>query len=126
MADIHIHREHTLGLDKARDIALKWAEEVEQSFDMDCTISEGEYSDTVQFKRSGVSGELIVAADHFDLNAKLGFLLGAFAKTIEKEILQNLDRQLAAAKPAPRKSAKSAPVAQAKKPAAAPAGKRKA
>ena len=29
MADIHIHRDHTLGLTKARKIAWKWAEEVE-------------------------------------------------------------------------------------------------
>ncbi len=121
MSDIRIHRDHSLGLDKAREIAWKWAEEVEQGFDMACTVIEGEYSDTVQFKRSGVSGELIVAADHFDLHAKLGFLLGAFAKTIEKEILQNLDKQLAAAKP-PRKTAKL--VAQAAAPKTA--GKKKA
>jgi hypothetical protein len=55
-----------------------------------------------------VSGTLIVAADHFDLDAKLGFLLGAFAKTIENEIRKNLDGLLAksANKPAARKTAK--------------------
>ena len=108
MSDIRIHRDHSLGLDKAREIAWKWAEEVEQGFDMACTVIEGEFSDTVQFKRSGVSGELIVAADHFDLQARLGFLLGAFAKTIEREILQNLDKQLAAAAKPSRKTAKGA------------------
>ena len=42
----------------------------------------------------------------FDLQAKLGFLLGAFAKTIEREILKNLDTLLAkSAKPASRKTA---------------------
>ena len=94
MADIRIHREHKLGLPKARKVAWKWAEEVEQKFDMQCTVLEGEYSDTVEFTRSGVSGTLIVAADHFDLNAKLGFLLGAFAGTIEAEIEKNLDSLL--------------------------------
>ena len=95
MPDIRIRREHKLGLAKARKIAWKWAEEVERKYDMECTVLEGEYSDTVSFTRSSVNGELIVAADHFDLHARLGFLLGAFAKTIEGEVLSNLDALLA-------------------------------
>jgi putative polyhydroxyalkanoate system protein len=95
MADIHIHRAHTLGLAQARKIAWKWAEEVEKNFDMECTINEGDSTDTVEFTRAGVAGTLLVAADHFDLNAKLGFLLGAFSKTIESEIQKNLDGLLA-------------------------------
>lgn len=109
MADIRIRREHTLGLAKARKIAWKWAEEVEQRFGMECSVLEGETSDTVEFKRSGVNGELIVAGDHFDLNARLGFLLGAFSKTIEREILANLDALLAADAKAPAAKAKAAP-----------------
>ncbi len=109
MADIKIHRSHSLGLAKARKVAWAWAEKVEQDFDMDCTVIEGETSDTVEFKRSGASGQLIVAADHFDLQAKLGFLLGAFSKTIEAEIEKNLDALLAenTAKPAKKTSKKS-------------------
>ena len=95
MADIKIHREHNLGLAKARKIAWQWAEEVEKKFDMACTVVEGDYSDTVEFTRTGVSGRLIVAADHFDLDAKLGFLLGAFSRTIEAEIEKELDALLA-------------------------------
>jgi putative polyhydroxyalkanoate system protein len=91
MPDIRIHRKHTLGLAKARKVAWAWAEDVEKKFDMECTVLEGETSDTVEFKRSGVNGTLIVAPDHFDLNAKLGLLLGAFARTIESEIERNLD-----------------------------------
>ena len=105
MADIRIHRKHSLGLTKARDIAWQWAEEVEKKFDMECTVIEGETSDTVEFTRSGVNGRLIVAADHFDLDAKLGFLLGAFSKTIESEIEKNLDELLAKGKPAAKKAA---------------------
>ncbi len=95
MADIQIRRDHQLGLAKARKVAWAWAEQVEQQFDMECTVIEGETSDTVEFKRSGVTGTLIVAPDHFDLNAKLGFLLGAFSKTIQSEIEKNLDTLLA-------------------------------
>ena len=96
MPDIHIHRDHKLGLAKARKLAWQWAEHVEEKFDLECTVLEGDYSDTVQFERAGVSGELVVAADHFDLQAKLGFLLGAFAKTIEAEIEKELDKLLSA------------------------------
>jgi putative polyhydroxyalkanoate system protein len=112
VADIRIHREHTLGLPKARKVAWQWAEDVEKNFDMQCTVIEGDFSDTIEFARSGVKGTLIVAADHFDLNAKLGFLLGAFSRTIETEIEKNLDKLLkaggAAAKktPAARKTRK--------------------
>jgi putative polyhydroxyalkanoate system protein len=110
MADIRIHRDHALGLARARKVAWQWAEEVERKFSMECTVIEGEFSDTVEFTRSGVNGTLVVAADHFDLRAKLGFLIGAFAGTIESEIEKELDALLSGAapkkaKPAARKSA---------------------
>ncbi|MCK6419536.1 MAG: polyhydroxyalkanoic acid system family protein [Aquabacterium sp.] len=108
MPDIHIHRDHQLGLPRARKVAWKWAEQVEKEFDMECTVIEGEYSDTVEFTRSGVNGTLVVAADHFDLQAKLGFLLGAFARTIESEIEKNLDTLLGQGGDAPAKVARKA------------------
>ena len=70
-----------------------------------------------ELARSGVSGRLIVAADHFDLDAKLGFLLGAFAKVIEGEIMKNLDDLLAQKEPA-KAFDKAVAKAAAKKPAA--------
>lgn len=109
MPDIRIHREHALGLPKARKVAWQWAEDVEKNFDMQCTVIEGDFSDTIEFTRSGVKGTLIVAADHFDLNAKLGFLLGAFSRTIESEIERNLDKLLNASSSA---AAKKAPAAR--------------
>jgi putative polyhydroxyalkanoate system protein len=102
--DIKIHRDHSLGLKRAREVAWQWAEQAEAKFEMECTVIEGQTSDTVEFTRSGVNGRLIVAADHFDLEAKLGFLLGAFAKTIEGEITKNLDALLAT--PAKKAAAK--------------------
>jgi putative polyhydroxyalkanoate system protein len=108
MADIRIHRDHALGLQRAREIAWAWAEQAEAKLSMDCTVLEGKTSDTVQFTRSGVKGELIVAADHFELSAKLGLLLGAFKSTIEGEIQKELDALLAGAagKPAKKAAAK--------------------
>lgn len=98
MPDIHMHRAHRLGLARAREVAWQWAEDVEKKFDMSCTVIEGETSDTVEFTRPGVKGQLLVAANHFELQATLGFLLGAFSKTIEAEIERNLDELLSAEK----------------------------
>ena len=104
MADIHIQREHSLGLLEARKIAFKWAEQVEEKFDMECTYEEGKTEDLVSFTRSGVKCTLAVTKDSFDLNARLGFLLGAFKDKIEGEIVKNLDT-LIAKKPAAKKAA---------------------
>jgi putative polyhydroxyalkanoate system protein len=114
MADIHIHRSHRLGLAKARKTAWQWAEAAEQKFAMECTVIEGKTSDVVEFKRAGVDGQLVVAADSFDLTARLGFLLGAFRGRIEAGIEENLDAILAAAA-APAAKKKGAPKAAAKK-----------
>ncbi|MCV0438404.1 MAG: polyhydroxyalkanoic acid system family protein [Hydrogenophaga sp.] len=113
MADIHIEREHTLGLPAARKLAWRWAEQAENDFDMSCTYEEGDACDEVQFTRSGVSGTLRVSAERFELDARLGFLLGAFKDRIEGEIVKNLDTLLAGKKPATK--AASAPKATAKK-----------
>lgn len=91
MADLHILREHKLGLPEARKIAFTWAEHVEEEFGMACTYEEGKTADEVCFTRSGVHGTLSVTKDKFELNAKLGFLVGAFKGRIESEIVKNLD-----------------------------------
>jgi hypothetical protein len=73
---------------------------------MECTSEEGPAEDLVSFSRSGVSGTLKVSADRFDLQARLGFLLGAFKDRIEAEIVRNLDALLA------QQSAKDLKIAQ--------------
>ena len=94
MANLHILREHALGLAAARKIACAWAEQVESEFGMECSYAEGKASDQVSFTRSGVNGTLHVTADRFELDAKLGFLLGAYSARIEEKIKANLDELL--------------------------------
>jgi len=106
MPDIHLTRPHALGLPEARKIAFKWAEMAEEKFDMECTYEEGKTEDLVTFTRSGVNGELKVTAERFELDARLGFLLGAFKEKIEGEIVKNLDTLLAKKAPA-KKAAKA-------------------
>ena len=105
MADIHILREHHFTLAKARKIAFAWAEQAENEFGMECTYEEGASVDEVTFKRSGVNGTLKVMPHAFELDAKLGFLLGAFRDRIESEIVKNLDTLLAKKPATKRKKA---------------------
>lgn len=94
MADIHIVRGHTLGLEQARKLAFRWAEVAEQKLEMECTYEEGDNSDVVKFKRAGASGTLEVTKEHFELNARLGLLLGVFKGKIEAAIVENLEQLL--------------------------------
>ena len=95
MPDIHIERLHSLGLPRARELAMHWAQEAQKHLAMECAYLEGESSDVVRFKRSGAQGELRVTRDRFELHAHLGFLLGMFKDRIESEIAGNLDQLLA-------------------------------
>jgi len=97
MAELHILRPHSLGLPQARQLALRWAAQAQTEFGLHCTYEEGQQEDEVGFSRPGVDGTLVVSHDRFELNARLGFLLGAFKDRIEREIVSNFDALLAPA-----------------------------
>ncbi|PIT81401.1 polyhydroxyalkanoic acid system family protein [Limnohabitans sp. 15K] len=94
MPDLNIERKHTLGLDGARLVAQRWREQAEQEWGMACEFEHGESEDRMRFERSGVSGLLTVTENRFDLQIKLGFLLGAYSSKIEEKIQANLDALL--------------------------------
>ena len=97
MTDIHMQREHTLGLPAARKLAGEWIGQAETRLGMSCTYVEGAVLDEIAFERSGVSGTVQVTEDRFVLDAELGFLLGAFKDKIETEVARRLDKLLAQA-----------------------------
>jgi putative polyhydroxyalkanoate system protein len=94
MPELNIERKHTLGLNGARAVAERWREQAEQEWGMACESEPGESEDRMRFSRSGVSGELVVTDTRFDLQLKLGFLLGAYSGKIEEKIKANLDKLL--------------------------------
>lgn len=104
MADIKIHREHGLGMPKARKLAFQWAEQVEQDYAMDCTYEEGAARDVVSFTRLGVNGTLVVTKAQFTLEASLGFFVAAYKEKIEAEIVKKLDVLLAQKSPSRKRS----------------------
>lgn len=87
MSMIEFRREHALGMQKARTAAQRVAEEMEREFGMTAEWD----GDVLRFSRTGVSGEMVVAEDHVELRAKLGFLLSAFKGRIEETLHQNFD-----------------------------------
>lgn len=94
MPELNIERQHTLGLAGARAVAERWREQAEQEWGMACVCEPGEATDRMRFERSGVSGELTLSENRFDLHLKLGFLLGAYSGKIEEKIHSNLDALL--------------------------------
>ena len=99
MPDLKIERAHTLGMAGARAVAERWREQAEQDWGMACAVQTGEAQDQMSFSRSGVSGQLTVTADRFDMHLKLGFLLGAYSGKIEEKIRSNLDELLGPERP---------------------------
>lgn len=105
MPDIKLHRKHQLGLPAARKVALQWAENAEEKFDMECTYEEGDAQDTLYFTRAGIKGTLDVFPDALDFHAELGFLVSAFKNRIETELCEQLDKLLASTPTRKRKVA---------------------
>ena len=102
MPTLHITRQHSLSLDKARAIAQQWALDAERDFGMETSLVMGtdnhQTAERWNFKRTGVNGSLVTNAQSFELELHLGFLLGAFQDKIKQQIEQNLDQLLGPAK----------------------------
>jgi putative polyhydroxyalkanoate system protein len=101
MAEIFIQRDHTLGMEKARAVAVQWQKEAEADWGMDCTYvanetnEKGELQDRLNFERAGASGFLCVTATQLSMKLELGFLMASFKDKIEEKISSNLDKLLA-------------------------------
>ena len=112
MADIHIERVHGMSLAQARRSAQLWAEKARRKFDLQCSYEKGksdQEADLLTFTRSGVSGTLTVTGELFELQARLGFMLGAFKDRIESEIVRSLDALIATHSSAHRSAQGQAP-----------------
>lgn len=93
--EIHLQREHGLGLARARELAAQWAEDAEEQYGMACRIEEGETSDLLYFSRDGVQGTLAVEPARLVLQARLGGLLAGFRQVVEARVARKLDELLA-------------------------------
>ncbi len=88
MAEISIVHEHALTPKKARDAAQKVADQIALEYDLECEWE----GDVLYFERSGVQGSLTLKKQHVQMVIKLGFLMSAFAPTIEAKVTENMKK----------------------------------
>lgn len=90
MANIHIERNHTLGLEAAKERLEGIAQHLKQELEADYRW----HGDTLHFTRSGASGTIDVGDDQVVLDVKLSFALGLLKGTIEQTIEREIDQAL--------------------------------
>ena len=91
MADINIVQQHKLTAVKAREAAQQVADKLAQEYDLVCAWD----GDVLRFERSGVDGSLTLEKEQAQLQIKLGFMLSAFASTIEGKIAEKMRKVFA-------------------------------
>jgi putative polyhydroxyalkanoate system protein len=86
MADISITQEHSLSPDAARGAARKMADKLAAEYGLHCKWD----GDLLRFDRDGVEGSLALGERQAALRIKLGFLMSAFASTIEQKVAESM------------------------------------
>ena len=89
MAEISIDQEHTMTAPMARAAAQQVADKFAAEYGVACRW-DGE--NVLRFERSGVQGSLTLSAQRAALRIKLGFLMGAFAGTIQSKAADKMRR----------------------------------
>jgi len=88
MADIHLERQHSLGLAGARAAADKLAADLGKRFGLT-----GEWrGNDLEFERPGVSGKLSVSDTHVRLEVALGIMLKAMKGSIESAVNHEVEK----------------------------------
>ncbi|HEY0064948.1 MAG TPA: polyhydroxyalkanoic acid system family protein [Telluria sp.] len=93
MADINIVHEHKLTHKKAREAAQKVADSIADEYGLACEWE----GDVLRFERSGVQGQLTLEKKKAEMFIRLGFLMSAFAPTIEAKVQENMKKVFGAA-----------------------------
>jgi putative polyhydroxyalkanoate system protein len=93
MADIRIVQEHGLTPAMARAAAQKVADKLAVEYGLACRWE----GDVLRFERSGVQGTLTLQAQRAAMQIELGFLMGAFASTIETKVADSMRKVFAPA-----------------------------
>ncbi len=92
MSDVTFQQSHTLGLEKARELAQKWVDTSASQLGLSCQHQQGADQDTITFERMGVKGTMKVTGTEFDLSIKLGMMMSALKPMIEAEVAKSLGR----------------------------------
>ncbi|WP_426112262.1 polyhydroxyalkanoic acid system family protein [Massilia sp. PWRC2] len=91
MADIHIVQAHALSATQARAAAQQVTDKLARDYQLTCAWD----GDILRFERSGVAGELQLAAGQAVVDVRLGFMMGAFAPVIEAKLASSMKQLFA-------------------------------
>lgn len=95
MAQISIHRDHSLGFERACEAARQWMDGAASKMGLECRVEPPAGSEQlIRFKRSGVDGTMRITANRIELDAKLGMMMAGLKGMIEQQITSNLDKLL--------------------------------
>jgi putative polyhydroxyalkanoate system protein len=89
MSDIAVRRNHGMTLKKARAAGEQIAAELAEEFDFTYEWT----GNTLNFKRMGVTGSIVVGKKALEINAQIGFLLRPIKSRIEREIHRFCDEK---------------------------------
>jgi putative polyhydroxyalkanoate system protein len=92
MSHISIERKHNLGREAARAKAQVLVEKLVSRYDVTAQWQ----GDTVEVRRSGANGQIIIDDDTIRVDLTLGMMMSMMSGTIESEIGRVLDKALAA------------------------------
>ena len=89
MSDIVVRRNHGMTLKKARVAGEQIAADLADEFDFTYEWN----GNTLNFKRMGVTGTIVVEKKSLEIQAKIGFLLRPIKSRIEREIHRFCDEK---------------------------------
>jgi putative polyhydroxyalkanoate system protein len=92
MPDISITQTHSLSQTAARAAAQQVADKLAREYGLTCNWE----GDVLRFARSGVEGALTLGERQAALRIKLGFLMSAFASTIEQKVAESMRKTFTA------------------------------
>ncbi len=92
MSDITLVENHTLTMERAREVAQQVAEQMKADYEVGYAWE----GDVLNFKRSGVSGTLALTEGRAQLDVTLGFMLKGFRKKIEEQVGRNMHKLFSA------------------------------
>jgi putative polyhydroxyalkanoate system protein len=90
MANIHLKQTHNKSEPELRKIAEELADKLSSKFQLKSKWN----GNTLDFKRSGLHGSLILSETEVSISLKLGIMMSTFASTIKKELAQSLKETL--------------------------------
>lgn len=90
MSDIKFQQAHTLGIERARELADEWLNDAAKKLSLNCTHEKGAEQDTITFERMGITGIMLVSGTNFDLTVKMNPMMAAFRPIVEAEVSRSL------------------------------------